>query len=137
MPAAEEDTTGVQDRPLESVTVMVTVPTPPSEATMATRRLPGGGTKSGLLTVVADVVEALAGEEASSAMVPAGVISASATLPVSEVVAPTVTDPGVPVAEVVRQVPYVDPFVASLTSSSRVVLAAAVSPPELSRYGTP
>ena len=66
-----------------------------------------------------------------------GRISARATLPSSEVEAPTVTEPGIPVAEVVRQVPYVTPFEGSSTSSVRVVPLAAASPPEAFRLTAP
>jgi hypothetical protein len=87
--------------------VVPVVPAPWLHATIATRRLPAGGVKLAVVTVVAEKVSTTAGDDPSSVIVPEARISSRATLltlPIGAL-APTVIAPGVPVALVVRPVP--------------------------------
>ena len=106
-------------------TVIVVTEAPPLVATRATRRLPAGGVKLAVVSVVAVVVLATAGADPFSAVVPR--TSSRETEPgVDGAEKPTET----PVPEVVvpvdLQVPYRSPLVASAMLSIVVVFALAV-----------
>src|SRR5258707_2485106 len=111
------------------LTAIVVLPALPSLDTSATSSDPGGGVNGAVTMVVAAVVDATAGVDASSVSVPAVRISAIASGPVvvPADVAPRVVAPGVPVSDVALNVTYSSEFVASATSSTTVVSAAAVA----------
>jgi hypothetical protein len=98
--------TCVHVRPLVSLTdtVVGVPPAAPSEPTSATSSEPATGVKAAVVIVVADVVLATAGAEASSASVPVVRISTAAMSGNRDAEdEPYVAAPGVPVTEDARQ----------------------------------
>src|SRR6185437_15325017 len=122
-------TSSVQTTP-PPATVIVVRPVLPSDPTRASSSDPSGGLNASEVTVIAESVTAGAGADGSSWIVPADRISTAPQEypPFADGASePTAVAPGVPVTEVVWNVPYLLSLTVSWWLSIRVVPAWAVS----------